>query len=421
MRRLTIAIVCLATAIAAVGLSTAAATPAAGWRVTTMSQGSGTPNAIACDAKRGCLLVGELSPAALAAGTAQPFIRAVTCGPVDCTGVGARQATILGAWRTSGRRLARMPFHPSVSGKYLGSLSSVTCASASDCLAVGNVDARTHVDCAPNSLNLTVCETLVPVLERWNGSSWTRQMTFPVPVVAQLAVPVGSEQSSSQLDAVSCGGPRACVLVGQVDSSTGTAGPDFADSWNGKNWKMTIMPSPQGTDPQLTSIACSVRSCVAVGSINVNGISEPYAVAEKNGVWGWDDGLPVLQGGAVLNSVSCVPDGACFAVGSRGNGAGSRPFVERWQADRWTAEPVQVPSNSRLRGGAQLVSVSCTAATAGRSARPGTGSCAAVGDYGKQTRRLGLSVGWFVESLGPVLPVQRQASGVARVLGVNVG
>lgn len=412
MRRLALTTICLGAAIAALSLSTAAAAPAYGWRVTLTSHRSGRPDAIACEAKRGCLLVGQLDPSVLAAWPVHqpPGVGALSCGALGCIGVGARPVSpILGAWRRSGNRWLPMPFQPRVRGVYGGALTSVSCVSATDCLAVGNIDAHTHVACEPNSLNLTVCETLVPVLERWDGATWTRQLFFPVPVIAQLAVPVGSEQPYSGMNAVSCASAKACTLIGYVGSGTGSSwGPDFADSWNGSSWKMTIMPSPQGTDPQLTSISCVSRGCVAVGSITVNGTSQPYAAEEYGGVW--SEVLPTVAGAAALTSVSCVPNGVCFAVGYSGSGTSQQPLVERWQpgphAGRWTTEPAQTPSDAKARGGAQLVSVSCTAATVGHAARAGIGSCAAAGEYDKQTRRLGLNVGWFVESYGPVLPVQ---------------
>jgi hypothetical protein len=120
----------------------------------------------------------------------------------------------------------------------------------------------------------------------------------------------------------------------------------------------------------------------------------------------WSDASPTIAGAALLSSVSCVPDGRCVAVGYRGDGAGRRPLVERWQANHWSATPVQLPRHSRLHDGSELISVSCTTARVSRRLSTGIGRCAAVGEYGAQTRNTGLSVGWFVESLGPVLPLR---------------
>ena len=410
MRRLAVATTCVVTATVCLGLSGAVALPSTAWRVTMTSRTSGTPNAIACDIGRGCLVVGALDPATVHSSFRQPYIRALTCAPSGCVGVGSRLATTLGAWRRTGVRWLGMPFHPVVTGLYQGSLISLACASSGDCLAVGDIDAHTHVDCAPNSVNPGVCETIVPVLERWDGSAWTQQSAVPVPVVANLAVPVGSQQGYSALDAVSCADARWCVAVGHVGStSVGgpglVLGPDFADTWSGAHWRMTILPTPGGTNPELASISCaSSRLCVAVGSVRANGVPEPYAAEETDGVW--SDVSPTIAGAALLSSVSCAPNGACAAVGYRGTGVGRRPLVERWQANRWTAETVQVPPGSRQHGGSLLLSVSCTAAPAGHHAPAGLGGCAAVGDYERQTRRLRLNVAWFVESLGPALPLQ---------------
>lgn len=222
-----------------------------------------------------------------------------------------------------------------------------------------------------------------------------------MPIVAQLAVPVGSGQGLSYLNAVSCAGTHACTMIGDVGGPAGLTGPDFADTWNGSAWKTTMLPAPPGADPELESISCaSDQHCVAVGSVDAGHELEPYAAEETHGTW--SDVTPSVAGPATLSSVSCVAQDACVAVGYRGSGAARRPLIERWNDGRWTTERVQVPSGSRVRGETELVSVSCTTAHRTRSA---IGSCAAVGKY-DHTTRLGANVGWFIESLGPTLPVQ---------------
>ena len=87
-------------------------------------------------------------------------------------------------------------------------LNGVSCATASNCWAVGNYDTGNH-----NNDFLTLAE-------QWTGKSWSLQ---------PVASPVGA--SYSQLSAVSCASTRFCMSVGfssRSNVATGSFGPDVA-------------------------------------------------------------------------------------------------------------------------------------------------------------------------------------------------
>ncbi len=116
-------------------------------------------------------------------------------------------------------------------GEFDNHLESVSCVTASSCVAVG-WNASTFV-------------------LSWNGSSWTT-VTSPSP-----------SEDGAYLNSVSCVTASSCVAVGFI-----VADLTFVMSWDGTTW--TTVPSPN-VDPEnpadhLFSVSCVNSSwCVAVG------------------------------------------------------------------------------------------------------------------------------------------------------------
>jgi hypothetical protein len=144
-----------------------------------------------------------------------------------------------------------------------GILTSVSCSSATECVAVGS-----GFGGAPG--------TQLALAERWNGTSWTVQPTHS---------PRGAVSSS--LSGVSCPSSSMCVAVG---SQTTSAGRTFvlAERWNGVSWAVQAIPSPrERTNPSLSGVSCaSANTCLAVGRYtNSDGQTVPLAERWNGTSW----------------------------------------------------------------------------------------------------------------------------------------
>jgi hypothetical protein len=97
----------------------------------------------------------------------------------------------------------------------------VSCTSPSACVAVGdsNIDPTQVV---PHAL-----------AERWDGSSWSLQATPNAP------------DASSELDGVSCTDSRACTAVGDTYGGPGTGQP-LVERWDGTSWSLERTPNAPG-------------------------------------------------------------------------------------------------------------------------------------------------------------------------------
>ena len=215
---------------------------------------------------------------------------------------------------------------PSPTGAKESSLRSVSCASSSECIAVGSY--------------LNSSAVTVPLAERWNGTAWTVQ-TIPSPA--------GAKRSS--LRSVSCAATHACTAVGYYTSSSNTEIP-LAERWNGTEWTIQTTPTLVAAEANLGGVSCSASTeCIAVGasSSTISTLSERW-----NGTEWALEAMPWVEtppgfGGASLVSVSCSSSKACAAVGSRVWTAGgslgyAEPLAESRAIPRPYAETGQATS-----------------------------------------------------------------------------
>src|SRR5262249_36078950 len=142
-------------------------------------------------------------------------LTAVSCKSTSaCTAVGSYRngegtaATPTEFWNGTAWRIQPSPDPAGSFGSYLTGLS---CAAA-PCTAVGYYQNQSYQD------------NPVAIAESWNGTVWT---LHPAPVAGAV---------QSQLDAVSCTGPAACVATGSYDNSTGNQHVPLAEAWDGTNW-----------------------------------------------------------------------------------------------------------------------------------------------------------------------------------------
>jgi hypothetical protein len=126
---------------------------------------------------------------------------------------------------------------PAPSGASRTSLTKVSCATATACVAVGNSTAGAYSDA-------------------WNGSAWTVQ--------ALLALPSGAH-ATAPTDVV-CTSATACTAVGY---STWLTSPQqtLVEAWDGTSWNVQPTPNTGAGNNELDGVSCvTAGSCVAVGS-----------------------------------------------------------------------------------------------------------------------------------------------------------
>ena len=196
-------------------------------------------------------------------------------------------------------------------------LDGVSCPSPTWCVAVGIATARPSVE--------------RPLIERWNGSRWSRQWVPQPP--------------DASLDAVSCSSDRACIAVGSIGSR------GLIERLSHGAWTRLLQSRP------LTDVSCATASaCTAVGGT--------LALRWDGSSWRRQRTArprPAALGGVRLDAVSCPSMRSCFAVGSDG----CESLVERWNGARWTVLPTPDDGDCTKRGtGApSLAGVSCASAS----------------------------------------------------------
>jgi hypothetical protein len=235
-----------------------------------------------------------------------------------------------------------------------GELVGVSCTTATECFAVGSQDHRW------TTVRPGHWRTLV---ERWDGRTWTVQ-------------PSPNPSGNSGLLGVSCASAGTCTAVGFGSYLGGTdPGTTLAERWNGHRWTIQHTPTFHSVftrDGYFTAVSCSsARACFAVGT--------------QGGAERWT-GRTWLRQSATrnfephgypwnFNAVSCSSAAFCTALATSSNFS----FAERWNGRSWTRQRVPNPSPASLDGSrfSELVAVSC----------PSTSSCTAVGDFSRATSK----------------------------------
>ena len=234
-------------------------------------------------------------------------------------------------------------------------LNAVSCASATDCMAVGYYTGPGNI--------------VFPLAERWNGTSWT---VMPPPF------PAGSP--NTELTGVSCPSAKVCVAVGFSKNSTTNSLQDLAEFWDGRglfnihpHW--TIQPT-QGTFSEvnypLNAVSCSPTTnrlgiptdCLAVGSYVSPFSSTPYSYYTWSEHWdgaSWSGVLPDAPSNIYndLLGVSCPAATACTAVGVLKDPSGMDfPLAEGWNGTTWTLQAPEFPITRRAPCWASVVQFS---------------------------------------------------------------
>jgi hypothetical protein len=271
-----------------------------------------------------------------------------------------------GAWAPGVEPI--LPANAASGGLYnLTSLSSVSCASAGDCSAVGS-----YTDSSRHLQGLLLTQT---------GGAWAAGIEASLPANA-------GSNPGTDLRSVSCASPGNCSAVGYyVDSSGHTQGLLFTQA--GGTWAPGVeasLPANAGSNPatDLRSVSCaSAGYCTAVGVyVDSSGNYSGLLLTESNGVWasGVKPSLPANATipGADLESVSCASTGICTAVGSYETGRSTHGLLLSEAGGAWaTGVEATLPANAAAAPSANLGSVSCASA----------GDCSAVGHYTDTSNR----------------------------------
>jgi hypothetical protein len=305
------------------------------------------------------------------AGAGGPMLGGPRLGPTGPTGYGA-----FPGYGCSG------PCH-------IGSLASVSCASATSCTAVGtglgnlsggvggetlaegwdgtswaieptpSPNGSTHsaldgVSCPAQGACMAVGQYYeggtVPLAELWNGSSWTSR-----------GPPSPAEATETDLHYVQCASANACMAVGYYYSTTSAQYLPLAELWNGSGWTIATVPLASGAGGgELFGVSClSASACTAVGEYSKTPNGHRLTLAESWNGSSWSiQSTPNPTGteGNTLDAVWCQSASSCAAVGTSYSSSATLTLAESWDGTSWTIQPTPNPTGSSY---SSLANVSC--------------------------------------------------------------
>jgi hypothetical protein len=234
-------------------------------------------------------------------------LRGVACvSDTVCTAVGRTAdsfgtvARLVEHWDGAGWSIVTSVNSPSVT---FSVFHGVSCVSPSACIAVGTMVGTSGGD--------------VPLVERWNGASWS---TIPAPVPTNTM--------ASDLFAVSCATATACTAVGRGAHATGYS--TLVEQWEGTAWSIASSPNPTDYDrSDLVGIACpGLATCMAVGGSANSATAQPLALRER----------PALTSTVSVPTTALLCPPRCRAVGD--------PVVRTAPRSVATARPPSVAPTS---------------------------------------------------------------------------
>ena len=332
----------------------AAWTVAPGTISTTTSQGSG----VSCTSTTNCIVVGSQAtggPTSLSSRwNGSTFTKLVPSATTDelygvsctsatqCVAVGANYGGAIATPRASvfnGSTWASS-IVPNPSGSTRAELSGVSCPVSTTCYAAGWYGTASTTD--------------VPLVDRWNGSSWTAQT---------LTLPGGT--TAAQLSDISCTTATTCTAVGYYDTVTQPR-RTMALRWNGTAWSAQSPVHPAtAAQSELQGVACpAATTCLAVGSyIDATGIGHALAQTWAGGTWTQKTVPdPATSTEPALSDVACYtsPSIGCNAVGGTGTETGIVPMAAAWNNTAWSLSTISKPTGTTE---AALTGISCPTST----------------------------------------------------------
>lgn len=161
------------------------------------------------------------------------------------------------------------------------------------------------------------------------------------------------------LDGVSCTSATACVAVGSYSfsSSNQALSENLVEYYDGRHWSFVNAPNlRQGIGDGLGSVSCAASTFCAAIETNGGSLIKPA----HDGHW-----FPVPtarrgSGASVLTSVYCTSSRWCAAVGGY-QATGYQPFVQTYQGKGWSVVPDTNPTGGELNSVTCVTDRSCTA------------------------------------------------------------
>jgi hypothetical protein len=273
------------------------------------------------------------------------FLNSVTCSSLsDCWAVGYYRVdespgshfrTLVEHWDGTSWSIVSSPNTGALESN---SLQAVTCASASDCWAVGEY-----------VVGLFDTRTLV---ERWDGTSW-----------AIVSSPNASTAQYNYLYGVTCASASECWAVGNtVSGPTSPIYQNLIERWDGTSW--TVVTSGNIVPTQyniLQAVTCvSTSDCWAVGNFS-NGLASQSLIEHWDGI-SWTPAISPntspLQVN-VLQAVACTSTADCLAVGYF-VGNVDQTLIEHWDGSSWAM--VSAPNTNSAQNNL-LYGVTCVSAS----------------------------------------------------------
>jgi hypothetical protein len=224
---------------------------------------------------------------------------------------------------------------PLPAGSVEAHFNSVSCVTASSCIAVGGSSAG---------------DGERPFAERWYGSKWSIS-SAPDPKDALVNLNI----SGAELAAVSCPTARTCVAVSGYVNVREKLVP-LVEVWTHRRWRITpkLNPSsrPSAYGGELDAISCaSAGGCTAAGYVELKTSGDhsraiPLIEQLRDGRWTLQrTPNPRPHRDAFLDGISCPRDTACTAVGA--DDIQANTLAIGWNGLVWSIEPsVSCPSTS---------------------------------------------------------------------------
>jgi hypothetical protein len=199
-------------------------------------------------------------------------------------------------------------------------LSSVSCSSASRCVAVGNVAPRDD----PSAT--------MPLIESFDAKRWS---TATLPTAAN---------GRGILYDVACTSGGQCVAVGSTEAHR-TSGAALVLSSSGTIWNPDAAAMDQSGDISLTTVAClNAASCVVAGTSLASLAASPEKILARVTATTWEK-LDIISKSATIDAVACGDARSCLLVGSTTqNSFGyTTAVVASLSGDTWTIESTPTP------------------------------------------------------------------------------
>ncbi len=313
------------------------------------------------------------SPTSAAATASAARLSAVSCLSTKwCMAVGSYTTKAHGThslaqvW-TKGK-WHRLPDPP---GTGLRTMSTLTCASRSFCLATSGfpgdqfyqaafwngatwktMPGPKHEGSPPSCASPAVCMTINhssikgsnAMVQAWFGRGW---QSLP----GQTGVCLAQDTPCGLLD-VSCGSTANCVAVGYTTPGGNGVIRSAAAVWNGKSWKITQPPEGHSIEAKTSAVSCAGTFCMAVGCCTAPADSLIIATySATTGSWASrssGEKAPSFCGAQCFlpGSLSCGSATNCMEFASYGNLA-------------WNGRKFRPAPSVKAGRGSDLSAVSC--------------------------------------------------------------